>query len=105
MISSHLDAALEYRRALSLLSNNSWASCGQESIPIHNHPMHGNETQPTMMHHPIPEGVPLSSEFWLTGHQSTHPRLQSLAPAGSYQEIHLLTTPPCETDFYSNMLN
>ncbi|KAL9151741.1 hypothetical protein ABFS82_11G072200 [Erythranthe guttata] len=114
-ISSHLDAAMEYRRALSLLSTNSWSSCGQESMPLHNHNnnnnnnnpmMHENETFVTQpMMHTIPEGIPLSagSEFWLStaGHQSTHHHRTN---SNNYDEIQLSVT-PYEPDFYSNILN
>ncbi|KAL3649889.1 hypothetical protein CASFOL_006292 [Castilleja foliolosa] len=89
---SYLDTAPEYRRALSLLSNNTWDPCGPENMPAH-HPMTENVTQP------IPEGVPLiSSEFW---HQSAYPRYQSLV---SNQEIQLLAS-PFEADLYSSILN
>ncbi|KAK4423949.1 Squamosa promoter-binding-like protein 3 [Sesamum alatum] len=102
---SSLDAAPEYRRALSLLSSNSWDSCEPVSIPLH-HPMHENDSsinQP--MIHAIPEGVPFSSsEFWLGGQHSTYPRVQSLATNSNFQEIQLFKT-PYDADFYSNMLN
>ncbi|KAL2253768.1 UNVERIFIED_CONTAM: Squamosa promoter-binding-like protein 3 [Sesamum indicum] len=99
---SHLDAAPEYRRALSLLSSNSWGSCGPESMPVHDqmHEQGTNVAQPMM--HATPEGVPLSSsQFWLTGHQPTQPRV---ATNSNFQEVQLLKT-PYEPDFYSNMLN
>ncbi|XP_011071232.1 squamosa promoter-binding-like protein 3 [Sesamum indicum] len=102
---SSLDAAPEYRRALSLLSSNSWDSCEPVSIPLHQ-PMHENGSsinQP--MIHMIPEGVPLSSsEFWLSGQHSTYSRVQSLATNSNFQEIQLFKT-PYDADFYSNMLN
>lgn len=68
--------------------------------------MHENDTSVTQpMIYGIPEGVPLSSsEFWLPGHQSTHPRVQSLAMNSNFQEIQLFIT-PYETDLYSNILN
>ncbi|KAL0421572.1 UNVERIFIED_CONTAM: Squamosa promoter-binding-like protein 12 [Sesamum latifolium] len=72
LMSSHLDAAPEYRCALSLLSSNSWGSCGPESMPVNNqmHEVATRVDQPVM--HATPEGVPLSSsQFWLTGHQPT----------------------------------
>ncbi|KAI3467716.1 hypothetical protein Pfo_024379 [Paulownia fortunei] len=105
LISSQLDAAHDYRRALSLLSSNSWASCGPESMPVH-HPIHEHDTCVTQpMMHAIPEGVPLSSsECWLTGHQSTHPRVQPLATNSNFQEIQLFVT-PYEAELYSNILN
>ncbi|KAK4486065.1 hypothetical protein RD792_008731 [Penstemon davidsonii] len=101
LISSHLDAAApEYRRALSLLSNNSWGSCGPESVPVH-HPMAENDTN--IMMHAIPEGVPLScTDFWLSAQPSGHPRVQSLATNSNFQDFQLLKT-PYEADFYSNM--
>lgn len=104
LISSQ-DAAPEYRRALSLLSSNSWDSCEPESIQLH-HQMHENDSnviQP--MIHAIPEGVPLSSsEFWLSGQHSMHPHVQSLATNTNFQEIQLFKT-PYDADFYPNMLN
>ncbi|KAL0364338.1 UNVERIFIED_CONTAM: Squamosa promoter-binding-like protein 12, partial [Sesamum angustifolium] len=102
LMCSHLDAAPEYRRALSLLSSNSWGSCGPESMPVHDqlHEHNTNVAQPMM--HATPEGVPLSSsQFWLTGHQLTQPRV---ATNGNFQEVQLLKT-PYEADFYSNILN
>ncbi|KAL0335960.1 UNVERIFIED_CONTAM: Squamosa promoter-binding-like protein 3 [Sesamum radiatum] len=102
LMCSHLDAAPEYRRALSLLSSNSWGSCGPESMPVHDqlHEHSTNVAQPMM--HATPEGVPLSSsQFWLTGHQLTQPRV---ATNGNFQEVQLLKT-PYEADFYSNILN
>ncbi|KAK4402633.1 Squamosa promoter-binding-like protein 3 [Sesamum angolense] len=102
LMCSHLDAAPEYRRALSLLSSNLWGSCGPESMPVHDqlHEHSTNVAQPMM--HATPEGVPLSSsQFWLTGHQLTQPRV---ATNGNFQEVQLLKT-PYEADFYSNILN
>ncbi|KAG8365871.1 hypothetical protein BUALT_Bualt17G0017000 [Buddleja alternifolia] len=97
MISSHLDAAPEYGRALSLLSSNSFNSCGPESS-IHQ-PMHENVRQPTI--HAIPEGVPLSSDFWLNAAPQS---AQPLPSNSNFQEIQLFKT-PFEADFYSNILN
>lgn len=97
---SHLDAAPEYRRALSLLSSNLWAPCGPESMPLN--PIHGNDgcvTQPVM--HGIPEGVPLSSpELWVPN----NPRVQPLATNTNFPEIQLFIS-PYETDLYSNIMN
>ncbi|KAL8520180.1 hypothetical protein ACS0TY_010921 [Phlomoides rotata] len=85
--SSHLDAAPEYRRALSLLSSNSW---GPPPVPLN--PTHENSS--CVMMHGVPECVPLSSsEFCLSGHQST-----------PHQEIQLFVT-PYDTDLFPNMLN
>ncbi|KAH6798459.1 hypothetical protein C2S51_034943 [Perilla frutescens var. frutescens] len=105
--SSHIDAAPEYRRALSLLSSNSWAPCGPESMPLN--PIHENDSCVSQaMMHGIPEGVPISSsEFWLP----THPRVQPMATAttttttsSNFQEIQLFIT-PYETDLYSNIMS
>lgn len=100
--SSHLDAAPEYGRALSLLSSNSWAPCGPESMALN--PIHENDTCVTQ--HGIPEGVPLSSssssEFWLPGHHQ--PRHQPMPANTNFQEIQLFIT-PYETDLYSNIMN
>ncbi|KAL0327378.1 UNVERIFIED_CONTAM: Squamosa promoter-binding-like protein 3 [Sesamum angustifolium] len=102
---SSLDAAPEYRRALSLLSSNSWDTCEPVSIPLH-HPMHENDSNINQsMIHAIPEGVPLSSsEFWLSGQHSAYSRVQSLATNSNFQGIQLFKT-PYDADFYSNMLN
>ncbi|KAL0297112.1 UNVERIFIED_CONTAM: Squamosa promoter-binding-like protein 3 [Sesamum radiatum] len=102
---SSLDAAPEYRRALSLLSSNSWDTCEPVSIPLH-HPMHENDSNINQsMIHAIPEGVPLSSsEFWLSGQHSAYSRVQSLATNSNFQEIQVFKT-PYDADFYSNMLN
>ncbi|KAL2547207.1 Squamosa promoter-binding-like protein 2 [Forsythia ovata] len=102
-ILSHIDAAPEYRCALSLLSSNSWAS-SPVSIPPH-YPMHENEPGIAQhVIHPIAGGMPLTSEFWMTGQQSTHPRPHALATNSNFQEIQLFKS-PYEADFYSNALN
>ncbi|PIN11498.1 hypothetical protein CDL12_15901 [Handroanthus impetiginosus] len=102
---SSLDAAPEYRRALSLLSSGSWDSCEPESVPLQ-HQMHENDPTITKpMIHAIPEGVPLtSSELWLSGQHPTHSRDQSLPTNSNFQEIQLFKT-PFDADFYSNVLN
>lgn len=107
MISSNVDAAPDYCRALSLLSSNSW---GSESIPPVHQPLHENGgyiTQTSMQQSALPEGVPLSpTDLWLTGHnnhQAAHPRPQPLAANSNFQEIQRLKT-PYEADFYSNIL-
>lgn len=90
---SSIDAAPEYRRALSLLSSNSWNSCVPDSVQLH-HQLHENGS--TMIHpmvHGIPEGVPFSSsEFWPAG---PHHHMQ---PLGTFKT-------PYDADFYSNVLN
>ncbi|XP_011086813.1 squamosa promoter-binding-like protein 12 [Sesamum indicum] len=102
LMSSHLDAAPEYRCALSLLSSNSWSSCGPELMPVNNQMDELGTSVDQRMMHATPEGVPLSSsQFWLTGHQPTQPRV---ATNGNFQEVQLLKT-PYEADFYSNILN
>ncbi|XP_057811169.1 squamosa promoter-binding-like protein 12 [Salvia miltiorrhiza] len=89
---SSLDAAPEYRRALSLLSSNSWDSCNQESIQLH-HQLHENTPNTIQpMYHAIPEGVPFSSsDLWPTG---PHHHVGM----GSFKT-------PYDADFYSNILN
>lgn len=90
--SSHLDAAPEYPRALSLLSNNSW---GPESMALN--PIQENEARATM--HGIPEGTPLSSSsFWL------HPP-SAHQPWPADANFQLFGTPCEETDLYSNIMN
>ncbi|KAL1556775.1 squamosa promoter-binding-like protein 12 isoform X1 [Salvia divinorum] len=93
---SSLDAAPEYRRALSLLSSNSWDSCNQESIQFH-HQLHENSSNIIQsMYHAIPEGVPFSSsDFWMTGPHPTHHLVQSLDTFKT----------PYDADFYSSILN
>ncbi|KAL0385344.1 UNVERIFIED_CONTAM: hypothetical protein Sradi_2928700 [Sesamum radiatum] len=93
-MSSHLDAAPEYRCALSLLSTR---FSGPESMPVNNqmHEVGTSVDQPVM--HATAEGVPLSSsQFWLTGHQPTQHRV---ATNGNFQEVQLLKKH--EADFYS----
>lgn len=100
MISSHLEAAPAYRRALSLLSNNSWGSCAQESAPVQSPEKDMYTTQP--MINLIPEGMPLScSDLWPAGQHLNHPPIQSMATNSNFQEFQLLDVP----DFYSNILN
>ncbi|KAH6830047.1 hypothetical protein C2S53_007989 [Perilla frutescens var. hirtella] len=89
MISSSLDAAPEYRRALSLLSS-SWDSSDPESIQLH-HQLHENSS--SIIQPMIPEGVPFSSsELWPTGPHPTHHHVQPFKT-------------PYDSDFYSNLLN
>ncbi|XP_047962357.1 squamosa promoter-binding-like protein 12 [Salvia hispanica] len=102
--SPHLDAAPEYGRALSLLSSNSWAPCGSESMALNQ--IQENKTcisQPLPTMHGIPEGVPLSSsELWLHQPPSAHPPLPGNT---NFPEIQLFITPYEETDLYSNIMN
>ncbi|KAL6529342.1 hypothetical protein OROGR_014965 [Orobanche gracilis] len=107
LISSHLDAAPEYGRALSLLSKSTWNPCGPENTHMPpQYPIHENgTTQPVLHHNMIPEGVPLSSDLWLSGgHQSTNPRPQSFVSNSNFQEIQLFVT-PYEAELYSSILN
>uniref|UniRef100_A0A5B7BU47 Putative squamosa promoter-binding-like protein 2 isoform X1 n=1 Tax=Davidia involucrata TaxID=16924 RepID=A0A5B7BU47_DAVIN len=107
MFSSNLDVAPDLRRALSLLSTNSW---GSEPEPITlDHPMHVNHTsmpQPVMQ----PQGLPLASSeyYWQTEQQSTDSRMHTLtlnSNGGNHlQEIPLFKV-PYVTGFYSNPLN
>ncbi|GJS64805.1 squamosa promoter-binding-like protein 12 [Tanacetum coccineum] len=83
-LSSNVDA-VDLRRALSLLSNNSWGSSELDhpmlsSIPAM--PQHG-----TM--HAVPHGSPLSSQqYWQANQQSTDPRVHALAAKTSNTNNH-----------------
>lgn len=93
--SSQVDEALEYNRALSLLSTSSW---GSESIAM---PENVTDFTHPMIQHSIPESVPLASlGMWLSGQQSTDSRPQLLATTYKFQENNL-----CEPDFYPSILN
>nr|AUT77177.1 squamosa promoter-binding-like protein 2 [Fraxinus mandshurica] len=105
IFSSHLDAAPEYRCALSLLSSNSWGPCVPESIMLNNPINESGTSMPQPIMHAIPEGLPFTSaELWQTAQQPNHPRVQSLPQNGNFQEIQLFKA-PYEADFYSNVLN
>uniref|UniRef100_A0A5B7ADI6 Putative squamosa promoter-binding-like protein 2 isoform X1 n=1 Tax=Davidia involucrata TaxID=16924 RepID=A0A5B7ADI6_DAVIN len=108
MLSSNLDVAPDLRRALSLLSTNSWGS-EPESITL-DQPMHVNHTgmpQPVM--HAVPHSLPLaSSDYWQTEQQSTDSRMHTLTVnsngSNHFEEIQLFKA-PYVTGFYSNPLN
>lgn len=118
LISSQFNAvaASDYGRALSLLSTTNslpWISSGQQPTADHHQSIINlmQDATTTNHHHQlmqtIPEGVPLHSsppEFWLSS--SRNHRNHSVAPSSvSFQESHLMSTPPYEADFYSNILN
>lgn len=104
MSSSNIDAALDLRRALSLLSNNSWGSCEPDLITS-DHPMNANQTsvhQPVM--HVVPQGLPLSSsQYWQVDQQSNDPRMLSMAAKTS--TAYSPYQGPYETRFYSHSLD
>ncbi|KAA8533320.1 hypothetical protein F0562_033147 [Nyssa sinensis] len=107
MFSSNLDVAPDFRRALSLLSTNSW--CSEPEPFTLDHPMHANHTsmpQPVM--HAVPSLPLASSEYWQTEQQSTDSQMQSSTLNGNssnhFQEFQLFKA-PYETGFYPNPLN
>lgn len=87
-VPSHINTAPEYSRALSLLSTDSWGSCGPVSIPNGTF----SATQTTM--------DILSSELWPAGNQPTQP----LTTSNNFPEMQSLKA-PYEADFFSNILN
>ncbi|KAK1415855.1 hypothetical protein QVD17_31643 [Tagetes erecta] len=78
--------AVDIRRALSLLSNNTWGSCELD------HPMHS--TGPTMAQHglhTVHNGSQLGSQdYWQADQQATDPRIQIFKSPyeNSYQFFH-----------------
>lgn len=99
---------LDIRRALSLLSNNSWGLYEPDLIALdHPHPMHPNN--PGIIQHgmqSVPQGLPLSStDYWQTEQQSidhqshTLPVKTSNATNSQYQEFQLFDR------FYSNPMD
>lgn len=106
MMSTDLDASQDFRRALSLLSTNSWDS--QESKPARqphsNHTSQSNMPQPLM--HDMTQGLPhTSSEHWRTEQQSTESQVHILSSPNNgsshFQEFQLFKE-PYEFGFYSN---
>ncbi|KAA8529557.1 hypothetical protein F0562_033644 [Nyssa sinensis] len=108
IFSSNLDVAPDLRRALSLLSTNSWGS-EPESITL-DQPMHVNHTSmPQSMMRTVSQGLPLASpEYWQTEQQLTDSRIHTLTVnsngSNRFQEIQLFKA-PYVTGFYSNPLN
>lgn len=106
MMSTDLDASQDFRRALSLLSTNSWDS--QESKPARhprsNHTSQSNMPQPLM--HDMTQGLPrTSSEHWRTEQQSTESQVHILSSpnnGSSHLQEFQLFKEPYEFGFYSN---
>ncbi|XP_002271312.2 squamosa promoter-binding-like protein 2 isoform X1 [Vitis vinifera] len=109
MISSNLDTSQDLRRALSLLSTNSWGSCETQPIPS-DHPMHVNQTSmPQSIMHAVSQGMLHStSEHWRTELPSTDSRVHILPSQGDgnthFQEFKLFKA-PYESGFSSGQLN
>ncbi|CAN4123941.1 unnamed protein product [Withania somnifera] len=107
--SFNMVSGLEFPRALSLLSNNSWSSSEPETVLL-NHPTDANQTSmPEHMMPAIPQGMPhMYSQYWQAGQHSSDPHEHSLAAnsqsGGSFQEMGLFKA-PFDTDFYLNALN
>ncbi|KAK9276652.1 hypothetical protein L1049_006188 [Liquidambar formosana] len=109
MLSSNLDAAQDLRRALSLLSTNSWGSCEPEPVSL-DHPMHvNNMSMPHSMQHAVPQSLPLAaSGYWRTEQQSTDSQVHtSTSPSNGsshFQEFQLFKV-PYGSCLFSNQLN
>lgn len=73
MISFNLDAPQDLKRALSLLSTSSWASCEAKAVSLDNtnHSYHTNRPQPVMQ--AMTQGLPMSSQYW----QNEQPSLET----------------------------
>ncbi|PWA57482.1 SBP-like protein [Artemisia annua] len=77
-------SSLELRRALSLLSNNSWGS-SESDFGCLDHPMHTNGPNIAQQGmHSAPHGLPLlSPEYWQIDHQSVDPHIHGTHFQGS----------------------
>ena len=99
--------ALDLRRALSLLSNNSWGSVYEPDLIAleHPHPMHHHpDNHPTnILHHHGIQSVPLPPpDYWQADQQSIDPHSHSKTsnPANTqFQEFQLFNR------FYSNPMD
>ncbi|GJV68025.1 squamosa promoter-binding-like protein 12 [Tanacetum coccineum] len=81
---------LELRRALSLLSNNSWGSSESDFGGL-DHPMHTNGPNIAQQGmHSAPHGLPLlSPEYWQVDQQSVDPHIHG----NHFQGSHILKAP------------
>lgn len=111
MISTNLDAAQDLRRALSLLSTNSWGSCDPEAVSMDQHPMHVTSTSmPHSVMDGVSQGLPLAApENWRTEqHQSSVSQVQA-SPRQTVGNTHFpefqLFKVPYESSFYSSQFN
>lgn len=108
-VASNLDATPDFRRALSLLSNNPWRSGNTEPYSL-NHLMHVNHTSMAdSAVHSVPQGLPLgSSEYWQAEHQPDGSQGHALASqingGNHFQEFQLFKA-PFESGFYSDQIN
>ncbi|OVA19324.1 Transcription factor [Macleaya cordata] len=109
MLAPNLDPTPDLRRALSLLSTNSWSSGDPEPSSL-DQLMHANHTslpQPDMQS--TPQGWPLASlEYWQAEQQPADSRVHPLTSqnngSSQFQEFQLFKT-PYEDGFYSNQIN
>lgn len=109
MISTELDASQDFRRALSLLSTNSWDSRESKSA---RHPHPNNTSQSSMQQplmHVMTQGLSHASpQHWRTEQQSTESRVHiSSSPnngSSHFQDFQLFKA-PYESGFYSNRLD
>ncbi|KAG6653900.1 hypothetical protein CIPAW_05G108800 [Carya illinoinensis] len=109
MISAQQDAGPDFRRALSLLSTNSWGSRESKPAP-HPHAIHATHSgmlQPAMQ---VTQGMlHVSSDHWQTQQASTDSRGHILTPPPNNGSIHFqdfqLFRSPDEFGFYPNQLD
>ncbi|KAF8400129.1 hypothetical protein HHK36_013425 [Tetracentron sinense] len=106
---SQLDATPDLRRALSLLSTDSWGSGEPEPTSL-NQFMHVNRAsvaQPVV--HAVPHSLPLaSSEYWQTEQQPADSHMHSSGlhnnGSGQFQDFQMFKA-PYESFFSSNQMN
>lgn len=109
-IASNLDVAPDIRRALSLLSTNSWGLNEPESTSF-DQLMHVNQTSVTqpVMHAELPSWAPSSSEHVRIEHPPSDPRMHSLDLYNNgnsqFQEFQLFKAPHESGCFYSKQIN
>ncbi|XP_019055864.1 PREDICTED: squamosa promoter-binding-like protein 3 isoform X2 [Nelumbo nucifera] len=106
-VASNLDTTPDLRRALSLLSTNSWGSTDPEPTSL-DQIMHTNHTR--MAQPVVPQDLPPpSSEYWQVEHQPAVSRVHSLGADGNgngqFQEFHLFKASFESSFFYSNQMN
>ncbi|KAF9616629.1 hypothetical protein IFM89_030798 [Coptis chinensis] len=106
---SNLNVAPDFRRALSLLSNNPWRSGNPEPTSL-DQLMNANHT--SMAHpamHAVPQGWSLgSAEYWQAEQQPVDTQVHSMASQISsgnhFQEFQLFKA-PFESGYYSSQMN
>ncbi|KAK8522595.1 hypothetical protein V6N13_115555 [Hibiscus sabdariffa] len=106
-VASDMATTQDLRRALSLLSNDSWVSCEPKHGSVAYSTMHDNPTtgvsQPAM--NAIPQGFPSTlSETWLMEHQTAESQVHNSDGDNHFQEFQLLKA-PYDNGFYSGQMN